>query len=308
MAVKTFEEIVAGLQLSADERKIFDNAIAKSSELKDGWLRQDDYSRNMTEISAKKKRLDELEAYETRMKPWSDEVYKKLETFEQAGIVDKEGNELWTKTKTQLEQDLEAARKQALAGGDMKPEEIDERVKAIVKQAGGGLSREEITALYAAESKKMIEDGFKEREAKFNSETIPFIGGFASSVAVVASRFERETGEKWTAEKQQELFKLMGDKQVFDPFKLEDDILAPHKAKKAEEDRIQTEVNKRLAQMGMPEGGGERFIPHGGDTSTGVGSLQAALKRSGDATGDLDTFIKSQAVKAGTELRNEGKF
>lgn len=307
MAVKSFDEIVAGLQLSADEKKIFDNAIAKSPELKEGWLRQDDYSRNMTEISAKKKRHDELEAYEQKMKPWSDQVYERLETYEKAGLVDKEGNELWTKTKAQLEQERDDARKQALAGGEMKPEEIDSRVREIVKQAGGGLSREEISALYAAESKKMIEDGFKEREAKFNSETIPFIGGFASSVAVVASRFERETGEKWTAEKQQELFKLMGDKQVFDPFKLEDDILAPHKAKKAEEDRIQAEVTKRLAKF-MPEGGGERFIPNDGGEGPGVGALQAALKRSGDAAGDLDTLIKSKAIEAGTALRNDGKF
>jgi hypothetical protein len=306
MAVKTFDEIVAGLQLSADEKKVFDNAIAKSPELKEGWLRQDDYSRRHTELQAKQKRLSELEEYEQKQRPWAETVYKRLESLQEAGIVDAEGNELWTSKKSELEKELEAARKQALAGDDMKPEEIDARVREIVKQAGGGLTREEITSLYTNETRKMVDEGFKEREAKFNTETIPFVAGFASAAAVVSARYERETGEKWTAEKQKEMYDLMGAEKNFDPFAIEDKLMAPFKKKKETEDLIQAEVTKRLAKL-MPEGGGERFIPQGGDGMP-LGALQKALDRSADGATDFESLIKSQAVKGGEALRSEGKF
>ena len=88
----------------------------------------------------------------------------------------------------------------------MDPKQLEElvdtaNVKEIAKQAGG-LTREEITALYASESKKLVEEGFTEREEKFNTETIPFVAGFSAGVAVVASHYEQESGEKWTRRSQ----------------------------------------------------------------------------------------------------------
>lgn len=302
MAVKTFDEMYS--QLSADEKKVFDNAIARNPELKAGWLRQDDYSRKMTEIQQNQTKLTELEEYKARMEPWSARAYELTERLQTAGVIDDELNEKWTAQKDQLEQDLEEARKAAVAGGEMKPEELDARVREIVKAAGGGLTRDEITALYQSETKKMVEDGFKAREADFNSKTIPFIAGFSSAVAVVAARYERESGEKFTPEDQERLFKLMNEKQVFDPYKLEDDFMAPVKAKKDQARLIEEEVQKRLATVRkMPGGGGEEFIPQPGEP---VGALQKALQDSAGG-GDFEATIRARAVEAANALRQEGK-
>jgi hypothetical protein len=185
----------------------------------------------------------------------------------------------------------------------MKPEEIDARVREIIKAAGVPVTAEERAALYATEAKALVEAGFKERETKFNTDTIPFVAGFSAAVAVVANRYEKESGEMWGVEKQKELFNLMSTKQNFDPFAVQEELLAPIKSKKAEEERIEKEVQKRLGERGMPGAGHEDFIPQ----PDSRGALQMALERSAAAGSDFEATIKAQAVKAATELRTAGK-
>ena len=302
MAVKTFDEIYSGL--SAQEKALLDNVIAREPELKGGWLRQDDYSRKQTELKKRETDLQEAVDYKIRMEPWAEDAYARLHRLEEAGVLDGEGNELWTAQKEKLESDIKAAREAGLGGADMKPEEIDARVKAIVKDAGV-LTKDEITALYRSEATKIVDDGFKAREAEFNAKTIPFVAGFGAGVAVVATRYERESGQPFDAAKQAELFKIMNDKQVFDPYAVQEDFLAPIKAKKAEEDRIEAEVQRRLGERGMPGGGGEEYIPQPGQ---GKGALQAALDRSTESAGDFEAMIKGKAVAAAKALQSEGKF
>ena len=310
MAVKTFDETVQGLKLSADEKKLFDSVIAKAPELKEGWLRQDDYSRKQTEMKAKQEEYDAAVEYKTKMEPWSDKVYSTLESVAEKGWFDLEkGEEHFTDKYSEIEKQLEEAK--ALTGGDMDPQKlqeiVDARVKETVKNAGG-LSKEEITALYKAETKTAIEEGFKEREADFNSKTIPFVAGFAAANAVVSARYERESGEKWTPEKQKEFFELMSKEGKFDPFALEDKLLEPVKAKKKVEADIEAEVQKRLAGRGMPGGGGERFIPQppGGDAR---GLLQKALEESGKADApDVRDSVRAGVVEGAKELVESGKF
>ena len=71
MAAKTLDEVRA--QLSAEERTLLDNVIAKHSDLKDGWLRQDDYSRHMNALKDQEKEYKEALEYNQRMKVWADE-------------------------------------------------------------------------------------------------------------------------------------------------------------------------------------------------------------------------------------------
>lgn len=298
MAVKTFDSIYA--QLSADERKLLDNVFAKEPELKDGWLRQDDYSRKQTEFASKKKEYDDAVEYKTRMEPWSDQAYERIKKLEAAGVLDADGNELWTAQKAELERKAAAA---ALSGDDMTPEQIDAKVREIIKAAGVPVTAEERAALYASEAKTLVEAGFKERETKFNTDTIPFVAGFSAAVAVVANRYEKESGESWNADKQKELFGLMSSKQNFDPFAVQEEMLAPIKAKKQREEDIEAEVKRRLGERGMPGAGHEDFIPQ----SESKGALQIALERSAAAGSDFEATIKAQAVKAAQELRTAGK-
>lgn len=306
MAVKDFEQIYSAL--SADEKKLLDNLFAKEPELKGGWLRQDDYSRKQNELKSKQTEYDEAVAYKAKMEPWSQEAYDRLHALEEAGVLDPEGKVLWTDQKAELERQLEAAK----LGGEMDPKQLDElvtaKVKEIAKQAGG-LTAEEAKALYATETKKAVEDGFTARETKFNSETIPFIAGFAGANAVVAMRYEKESGEKWTPEKQKDFFELMSKENKFDPYALEDKLMEPVKAKKQREADIEAEVNKRLADRGMPAGGNERYIPQqfGGDAK---GLLQKALDDSaGGDKGPVDVrdLVQAGVVEGAKELIQAGK-
>ena len=306
MAVKTFDEVVAGLQLSADEKKLFDSVIAKHNDLREGWLRQDDYSRKMTEFKAKETEFAEAKEYSERMKAWADDAIPKYEALVEKGIIDKEtGDELWTAQKSDLERQLEEARKQAV-GGDMDPQELDKRVREIVK-ANGGVTPEEMKALVVSEAKKLAEETFadqwKARETDFNTKTIPFVAGFSAATAVVANKYQQETGEPWTAEKQKELFDRMAKEQNFDPFKVGEEMLAPIREKKQREADINAEVEKRLKdRQTMPGGGHEDFIPN----SPQKGALQVALEAS-QSSGDFQTLIQQKAVEAAQALRSEGK-
>ena len=261
-------------------------------------------------MKSKQTEYEEAVAYKAKMEPWSQEAYDRLHALEEAGVLDPEGKVLWTDQKAELERQIEEAK---ALGGDMDPKQLEElvtkKVQEIAKNAGG-LTREEASALYATETKKAVEDGFTAREAKFNSETIPFIAGFAGANAVVAMRYEKESGEKWTPEKQQDFYKMMSAEGKFDPYALEDKLMEPVKAKKQREADIEAEVQKRLADRGMPAGGHERFIPQqfGGDAK---GLLQKALDDSaGGEKGPVDVrdLVQAGVVEGAKELQAAGKF
>ena len=314
MPVKDFDQIYSSL--SADEKKLLDNLFAKEPELKDGWLRQDDYSRKQNELKSKKTEYEAAVEYRTRIEPWVNTTTTQIDELEQAGVIDSEGKIIWTDTKAELEKQLEAAK---ALGGDMDPKLLDElvtkKVQEIAKQAGG-LTREEAAALYASESKKLVDAGFTEREEKFNKETIPFVAGFSSGVAVVASHYEQESGEKWTTEKAKELFKLMGDEQNFDALKIEEKFLAPVREKKKTESEIEKKAQERADAIlkergitaGMPGGGNERTIPQT-PADNPVGLLQKAMAESaGKAEVDVRDSVLAGVVEGAKELIAAGKF
>ena len=314
MPVKDFDQIYSSL--SADEKKLLDNLFAKEPELKGGWLRQDDYSRKQNELKSKQTEYEEAVEYKARMEPWSDKVYTTLETAAEKGWFDLEkGEEHFTEKYTELEKQLEAAK---ALGGDMDPKVLDElvtkKVKEIAKDAGG-LTREEAAALYASESKKLVDAGFTEREEKFNKETIPFVAGFSSGVAVLASHYEQESGEKWTTEKAKELFKLMGDEQNFDALKIEEKFLAPVREKKKTESEIEKKAQERADAIlkergitaGMPGGGNERTIPQT-PADNPVGLLQKAMAESaGKAEVGVRDSVLAGVVEGAKELVAAGK-
>lgn len=310
MALK-FSEMVA--RLSADERKLLDNTFAKYPELKDDWksveedgLRQADYSRKMNEWKAKETEYVELQTYKEKQAPWAETAYERIHAMEEAGVLDADGTVLWTTQKADLEKQLDEARKAAVGGADMDPAELDKRVREIVKQ-NGGLTKEELNAVIISEGKKLVAEGFKEewskKETSFNENTIPFVTSFATSASIVANRYEKETGEKWTLDKQKELYAMMSADKNFDAFSFEERLLGPHREKKTREAEIQAEVDKRVkAQRGMPGGGEEGFIPQPQEK----GALQKMLEQSA-SDGDFEAKIRAGAVQAAKELQAEGK-
>lgn len=308
MAAKTLDEIL--LTLSGPEKALFDNTLKNNPELKDGWLRQDDYSRRQTELASKKAEQDEAIAYSERMKVWADENVPRFEALQTKGIIGEDGEELWTAKEAEYQRQLEAARAAAVGGEDMDPAVLKANIQAILKDYGP-ISKDEMTALAQAEARKLAGETFDtkyaEKEAHFNDKTIPFVTGFSTSMALAAAKYERETGKEFSVEDQQAVFALMTRDKNYDPRKVVAEYMAPELKKKADDAEVERRVQERLAQErgtrgGMPGGGDEPFIPQ----SSQKGNLQLMMEREAGPT-DIESLVTAAAVKASTELRTEGK-
>ena len=119
-------------------------------------------------------------------------------------------------------------------------------------------------------------------------------------------RYEKESGEKWTPEKQQEFYKMMSAEGKFDPYALEDKLLEPVKAKKQREADIEAEVQRRLADRGMPGGGHERTLPTPPPENP-IGLLQKAMSESADKQVDVRDSVMAGVIEGAKELVEAGK-
>jgi 23S rRNA maturation mini-RNase III len=313
MAVQTWEEIVSAAQLSADERKLLDNIVQKVPEFKDGRLRQADYSRKLTELQTQEKEYTEALAYNQKMKVWADEKVPIWESLVEQGVIDEESKPLWPEEKARLAAELEAAKKAAV-GGEMDPAELDKRVKEIVVASGLSLNAEQYRNLYASEGKKLVEETinakYTEFEKNFNEKTIPFTTGFATSMAIMANKFEKETGKEFTDEDQKAVFDLMSKEKDFNPRTAVEKYMEPtvrEKKTAADIERLAEErANKIIAERGgLPGGGSEGHFP----TGEARGSLQKMLEQSAkEGEGDVESLTMAAARTAAAELRSVGKF
>lgn len=312
MAVQTWEEILAAAQLSAEERKVIDNIVQKVPEFKDGRLRQADYDRNIQKLKGQEKEYTEALEYNGRMKAWADEKVPIWESLVEAGVIDDESKPLWPGQKAELEKQLEEAKKAAV-GGDMDPAELDKRVKAIVADSGLALNAEQYRNLYASEGKKLVEETvnakYKEFESDFNTNRVPFLGGFAANTALAAIQYEKETGKKFDKEARKSLFEAMTEEQNFNPMDVMEKMLEPvarEKKTAADIERLATErADKIIAERGgLPGGGSEGHYP----TGEARGSLQKMLEQSAAAEGDVESLAMAAARTAAAELRSAGKF
>lgn len=312
MAVQTWEEILAAAHLSGDERKLIDNIVQKVPEFKDGRLRQADYDRNIQKLKAQEGEYKEALTYNEKMKAWADEKVPIWESLVAAGAIDEESKPLWPEEKARLAKELEDARKAAV-GGDMDPAELDKRVKEIVAQSGMSLSAEQYRNLYASEGKKLVEETvdakYKEFEKNFNEKTIPFTTGFATSMAIMAGKYEKETGKEFTDEDQKAVFDLMSKEGDFNPRTAVTKYMKPvvdEKKTASEIERLaQERADKIIAERGgMPGGGSEGHFP----TGEARGSLQRMLEESKPGEGDVESLVMAASRTAAAELRSSGKF
>jgi hypothetical protein len=311
MAVKTLEEVIASL--SGTEKELFEKTLKDTPELREGWLRQDDYSRKLNELKSKEAEYQTAVDYKTRMEPWAEEAYERLHSLEEAGVLAPDGEVLWVDKEAELRQQIAAAEARALAGGgDMKPEEIRASVEQIAKDIGIPLTAEERKALYESEAKRAAEAAVEAKlnaaTSDFNTKTIPLTMGMAAAMAISAVRYEKETGKEFTDEDHQKVVSLLREENGYDPRKAMAEYIKPIVAEKnsaAEiERRAQERANEILKERGgLPGAGGEPYIPQPREK----GNLERMLERSKDGATDFESLIQQQTVKAAQELRTEGK-
>jgi len=308
MAAQTWQEIVASAKLDANEVKLLDNLISKIPELKDGGLRQADYSRNMTELKKRQKEYDEAVEYSQRMKAWADNNVPIYESLVENGTIDPEGKPLWKSKVSDLEQQLEEARKQMVAGGtDMTPEEFDKHIRKTVKDLGVGVTTEEIKALIASEASRLssetVDKKYETWKNDFNSNTLPTTIGLSAQNSLMAIKYERETGEEFTDEKQREFFAFMTKEQDFNPRSAMTKFLQPTIEKKNMEAEVERRVNEKVKTLrSMPGAGGEEWLPSDGKQP--VGTIRKMLEVD-SVSDDIGAQLNDAVRKASQELRQE---
>jgi hypothetical protein len=314
MPAQTWDEILAEAKLSASEKQLIDNLVQRVPEFKDGRLRQADYSKNMAELQGRKKEYDDAVATKERINTWYEERKPVWDELVAAGAVDEDGEPVWPKEKERLAKELEAAKKAVLSGGDVDPAELTKRVEEIVK-ANGGVTQAELKALFASEGAKLTEETvdrkYKEYQKEFNEKTIPFTTGFAASMAVMATKYEKETGEEWSDEKQKEVFELMARENDFNPRSAVTKYMKPAVDKKAAEVEIERRAEEKARKMLVDRGevlGDQPFIPQGSPDVKPQGSLQRLLEQSAAEEGDTESLVMAAGRKAAAELRHDGKL
>lgn len=307
------DEVLSKAQLSADERKLLDNILAKNKDLRDGWERQGEFSKKLNEVNARKKEYDDAVEYNVRMKAWADEKLPLWEQAQAAGVIDEDGRPAWRDKQAGYEKEIADLKAQSV-GGDVDPVELQKRVTAIVKEAGA-LTREEIQAVANAEARKMTEEVVNSRfatmERDFNTKTIPYLGGFAAQLSTSAHKYERETGKEWDEEAENEFAKFMNKEEDYKPRSAMEKFLKPIREKKVAEADLEKRAEARAQEIirqrgGMPGSGGEPYIPQD-DNATSMGSLKMMLKQSESEPMDVESMAAIAAQAAAKELRAEGK-
>lgn len=313
MAEDTLESILGNARLSADERKIFEKALNDNPDLKKGWLRQSDYSRNMNEVTARKKEYDDAVALSARTSAWYERVKPTYDVLREAGAINDDDEPVWPTEKQRMAKELEAAKAAAVAGVDMDPAELTRRVEEIVK-ANGGATQAEVKALLASEGAKLAEEAvnrkYTEFQKEFNEKTIPFNMGMSAANSLAAMDYEKTTGEEFTEEKQKELFAFMTKENNFSPRSAMKLMLEPVRQKKTQAEEVKREATKMAEEMLRARGElaeDQPFIPLPEKTVQPKGSLQRLMELSSDSDADPTTLIAAAASKAAAELRSEGK-
>lgn len=311
------DEVLSKAQLSADERKLLDNILSKpeNKELRDGWERQGDYSRKTAALAAERQKYETAIEYNDRMKQWADTHVPLYDEALEAGMFDEDGKPVWKAKTEEYERQIADLKTQSV-GGEVDAAELQKRVTAIVKEAGA-LTRDEVNNLIASETVKLAREtvtGEYEKQKKdFNEKTIPYLVGFGAQYNGATSKYERETGEEWTEEKDNEFASFMNKEQDWKPRSAMAKFMAPHLEKKTRQAEIEAAAEKRAQELirqrgGMPGAGGEAYIPQDGDKEPGMGSLARMLKASEGEPMDTEAAAQIAAKQAAQELRSEGKW
>lgn len=280
------EELLKTLpvDVQAQQRAI----LEKHPALGEGWLRQQDYSQKLNEISDRKKVYDEHDEWYKRNRP----IYDQLRTDYQSSQERITALEAEVQAKAT---ELAAARAAGGEGGG-DPQAV---AKAVMDSLQGKIPTQ-------SELSKMIEDMTKKqadaaREAFFKND-VPSVLAFQTAMNDVQWRYRDEFGKSMD---RIEFAKFMKDNALADPIDAYDKYTA-----KAREERKLAEARAEGKAEGRKEATAE-FVPGStGPQSPGHLQLRISEKKAGDPlfAQDIELGDTSAANAAAAELRAEGKF
>ena len=241
--------------LPADDQATMRAQLEKHQELRDGYLRQDDYSNKMREHQ------EELERGR-----------RAAEAFEEAKEKANENYKFWETEKQRadrLEAELTAATAKAAAGAGVDAATLEKNIAEQIRK-DPHLSQEGIQKLIADEAVKL--------QKNFFEQTLPNTMTWVSDMARAERKYEKEFGEEMD---RTAFAKLMKEEQIGDPNKAYDRFTANARQERALEAAKKKAVDdylKEHAGEGMP---GTGVYPSSGEK----GAVQAKISRTEGGTG-----------------------
>lgn len=276
------------------QRTLIEKNAKFAQELKDGRLRQSDYSKFMNE------KKSELE-YAGKMRTWADEnVPKHTQLVKDYETLDN--------TRKTLEQQVNDYREQVtkFQSGELNVDEaaLDARVEQRVK-ALGYVTRADMDAIVKQEATKLAKEeslsAVKEATTKFLTETWPAAQAINSAIIMKSFEHLQEFGKPLNDDDLKGISAMMTERNIVDPRKAYDEWISP----KRNEVKVNAEVERRVAEEVSKRAG---FPGVSGVPTSEMGPMQQKAagvlpELPGGVLGD-----NSAAMAAAKEFRSEGKY
>ena len=281
------------------QRKLFE----KHQSLREGYLRQADYSRKVAE-AADQKKVAEAE-WKKAQDWWKTEKPKHDKLVEEYTTLEKSSKT----TQTELTEVREKLQK--FEAGELDVDEatldaaVDKRIKGMGYVTDSDMRRivtEEATKLAESIAEKKADEKVNAKTTQFLTETWPAAQAINQQMIRISNRHFHKYGKDLTDEDEGKIAQIMKDDNILDPQKAYDKFMEPV-ARKME---IDAEVKKCLIEerskfTGFPGVTGQP----GGEF--GVMQSRAAHEKpvlpEGTKVGDM-----TGATMAAAELAAEGKF
>jgi truncated hemoglobin YjbI len=270
-------------------RKLLEASPGFSKEIKEGYLRQSDYSRKMNEFDAdrnkfageKKTMVDWYERNKSRHEQLMSDYSTAQSTI----------NDL----RSQIDRKVES--------GEITQDEaqsVAARVDARLKEIGY-TSKSELQQLITETAEKIADARVKAQTDRFLTETWPAATEIQGRVNEAQFMAMKEFGSPLSMEQRKEVADLMKERNIMDPVKAYNEWAAPIRQKAEFDKKVEDEVSSRMSKQHFPGVSGPSIAD--------MGPLQAA--RAGQVPKLPDNAVVgdgSAAAAAAAELRSEGRF
>lgn len=268
--------------------------VEKYPVLAEGWMRQNDYDRNMNEAKeARKRELAEFEANQSRISEWQKWADENIPKFDSIKAERDAARAAEAELKRQLEERAQGKE------GEVDAAQVEAKVKELIS-AQGYVTQEQITQLINAAA--------TEREQKFREDfigkTLPAAMEFTSVLGDLSMSYREEFKDSFDRKGFASHFASRGYKDD-EVQKAYDDFVAEkrHEAqlKKAREDGA-AEERAKLAAQNIP---GSTSLPEDGPLNTFLRQQSpAAAPAQGQPAGDGIRLGDGAAARtAADELR-----
>ena len=259
-ALEDLLKLVPGPEAEA-ARKLFESSPGFAKEIKEGNLRQSDYSRKMNDLDSER---NKFAGEKKTMVEWYDRNKGRHEqlmsdyTSAQSTITD---------LRSQLEK--------AGPGEEGEARNVDEatlnaRVDARLREIGGYASKTELQQMIAQEAEKIADERVKAQTTKFLTETWPAATEIQSRINEAQWMAVHEFGKPLTQEQRKEIGDLMQERNIMDPVKAYDEWATPQRQKVEFAKKVEEEVASRVSKMNFPGISGPALAD--------MGPVQAARK------------------------------